>query len=220
MITATEKQAQIEFLEKNRDAMLRFLADIIAIKSPSGQEGEVAARVRKEMESLGYDQVKIDGVGNVLGSIGDGNRIVVLSAHMDTAGVADPSAWSQDPYRGAVVDGKIYGRGAGDNKGPLAAMVYAGRLLKETGLPKDLRLVVAATVLEEDCDGYGMQYLVEQMKPAPLVVMVAKPSEGRVHRGHRGRMEIRIDLQGKSCHASTPQLGENALYLAAPVLAA
>lgn len=209
-----------QFVNRNQEAMLRFLSELIAIHSPSGQEGLAAQRVCAEMEALGYDSVAVDGVGNVLGTMGNGPGLVILSAHLDTAGVADPAAWSQDPYGGALVEGRIYGRGAGDNKGPLAAMVYAGVLARELGLPPDLRLMVAGTVLEEDCDGYGMQYLVEHLDTPPLVVMVAKPTEGRVHRGHRGRMEIRIDIEGKSCHASTPHLGENALYLAAPILSA
>ncbi|MDQ7823998.1 MAG: YgeY family selenium metabolism-linked hydrolase [Candidatus Eremiobacteraeota bacterium] len=208
------------FLRNNETSMLDFLRRMIAIKSPSAQEKEMAECVFAEMKKLGYQHVRIDGTGNVIGELGQGEGSMLLSAHMDTAGVADPSQWSHPPYEGKIDGGRIYGRGAGDNKGALAAMVYGAKLWSEIhGMPGH-RVLVGATVLEEDADGYGMQALLDELPRKPALVMVGKPTNGSLFRGHRGRMEVRIDIRGKGCHASTPEKGDNALYTAARVLAA
>lgn len=209
-----------KYLEKNEAPMLHFLKRMIALRSPSAGEKEVAECVAAEMKRLGYLNVRFDGVGNVTGDLGAGERSVLMSAHMDTAGVADESVWKHPPYEGKADGGKIYGRGAGDNKGALAAMIYGAKLWNEIHGDAKHRVIVGATVLEEDADGYGMQALLDELPAKPGAVMVGKPTGGKIFRGHRGRMEIRIDVKGHGCHASTPEKGENALYRAARVLMA
>jgi putative selenium metabolism hydrolase len=209
-----------QFLKDNETHMLDFLRAMIAIKSPSAQEHEMATCVSSEMKRLGYSNVRFDGAGNVIGELGEGENAILLSAHMDTAGVADPSLWKHPPYEGKIDEGKIYGRGAGDNKGALAAMIYGAKLWSETNAASGHRVLVGATVLEEDADGYGMQALIDELPRKPALVMVGKPTGGSIFRGHRGRMEVRIDVKGRGCHASMPEKGDNALYRAARVLLA
>ena len=106
-----------------QENMVSFLRDIVAIPSPSCEEKGVAERTKSEMEMLGYDEVRIDSLGSVIGKIGDGEKIILYDSHMDTVGIGDPDAWAHDPYKGKVKDGIVYGRGAADNKGGLAAIV-------------------------------------------------------------------------------------------------
>ena len=90
----------MERAEKYREEMTRFLRDMIAIPSESCQEREVMRRIKKKMEVVGFDEVKIDAMGNVLGRVGRGKRVIAMDAHIDTVGVGDPNSWKWDPYKG------------------------------------------------------------------------------------------------------------------------
>jgi len=199
--------------------LVRFLSDIIRIPSLSSQEGPVIQRIHKEMKALGYDEVKIDPLGNVLGRIGKGKKIVAIDGHVDTVDVGDPSAWKRDPFSGDVENGVIYGRGTSDMKGGVASAVYAGAILKKAGLPKDVTLYVTGTVQEEDCDGMCWDYIVKEVGLRPDVVVITEPTSLRIYRGHRGRMEIEVSTSGVSCHGSAPERGVNAVYKMAPIIA-
>ncbi|MEI6667738.1 MAG: YgeY family selenium metabolism-linked hydrolase [Acidobacteriota bacterium] len=195
-----------------------FLRDLIAIKSLSSQEEAVITRIEQEMRASGYDEVRIDGMGNILGRIGTGPRVIALDAHVDTVDVGNAANWTIDPFAGAERDGIIYGRGACDMKGALASIVYGGRIVKELGLARDVTLWVVGSVQEEDCDGLCWQYILEQDGLRPEVVVIAEPTNLAVYRGHRGRMEIEIRTAGVSCHGSAPERGVNAVYLMAPII--
>ena len=110
-------------------------------------------RIRQEMEKVGFDEIRIDPMGNILGRIGSGKTVIMMDSHTDTVGVGDPKEWAWDPYQGKVEDGYIYGRGACDQRAGMASMVYAGKLIKELGLAGDYTLWVVGSVQEEDCDG-------------------------------------------------------------------
>lgn len=208
-----------QLAERYTPAMARFLRDMIAIPSESTQEREVIARARAEMEACRFDEITIDGMGNLLGRVGDGSAVVALDAHLDTVGVGDPSTWARDPYQGELKDGVIYGRGAGDMEGGMAAAVYGARIAKELGLLDGVQLWVTGTVMEEDCDGLCWQYILRERVLAPDVVVITEPTKLGVYRGHRGRMEIEIRTQGRSAHGSAPERGVNAVYQMAPIIA-
>jgi putative selenium metabolism hydrolase len=199
--------------------LARFLRDLIATKSPSAQEGDVIRRVEAEMTACGYDEVRIDPMGNILGRIGDGPRVLALDAHVDTVDVGNPASWSVDPFEGDERDGVIYGRGACDMKGALASIVYGGRIVKELGLEGDVTLWVVGSVQEEDCDGLCWQYIINEDRLRPEAVVIAEPTNLGIYRGHRGRMEIEVRTQGVSCHGSAPERGVNAVYKMAPIVA-
>jgi putative selenium metabolism hydrolase len=208
----------LQAAKNNERNIADFLRDLIAIKSLSSQEEQVIHRIKQEMEHCGYDEVKIDGMGNILGRIGHGKHIIALDAHVDTVDVGNPANWIVDPFKGAEKDGIIYGRGACDMKGALASIVYGGKIIKELGLEDDYTLYVVGSVQEEDCDGLCWQYIINEDELRPEVVVIAEPTNLAVYRGHRGRMEIEVRTKGISCHGSAPERGVNAVYAMAPII--
>ena len=205
--------------ERYKSDMVRFLRAMISRPSESCEEGEVVACVRAEMEKLGYDRVEVDGLGNVIGWMGDGDRIIAIDSHVDTVGVGNRDNWTADPYEGYETDEIIYGRGASDQEGGLASAVYGVRIMKDLGLiPEGYRIMVVGSVQEEDCDGMCWQYIVEKDGVRPEFVISTEPTDGGIYRGQRGRMEIRVDVRGVSCHGSAPERGDNAIYKMADIL--
>lgn len=203
---------------KHERNVARFLRDLIAIRSVSSQEEAVVRRIEQEMRASGYDEVRIDAMGNIIGRVGHGPRVLALDAHVDTVDVGNPANWQVDPFTGAEVDGIIYGRGACDMKGAVASIVYGGRIIKELGLERDVTLWVVGSVQEEDCDGLCWQYIINEDGLRPEAVVIAEPTNLGVYRGHRGRMEIEVRTAGISCHGSAPERGVNAVYLMAPII--
>jgi putative selenium metabolism hydrolase len=199
--------------------LLQFMQDIIRIPSLSSREGAVIQRIREEMEKLGYDEVTVDPMGNLLGRIGNGPRVIALDGHVDTVDFGDPSLWERDPLSGDIEDGILYGRGASDMKGGVASSVYAGALLKKNGLPENITLYVTATVQEEDCDGLCWQYIINEDGLRPDLVVITEPTSLRIYRGQRGRMEMEVHTSGVSCHGSAPERGDNAIYKMAGIIA-
>ena len=208
----------LEKAESYRDDMSAFLRDMIKLPSESCNEKEVILRIRQEMTKAGFDRVEIDPMGNVLGYIGHGSRLIAMDAHIDTVGVGDRNLWEYDPFIGAEDDEVIIGRGASDQEGGMASMVYAGKIIKDLGLEDDYTLLVTGTVQEEDCDGLCWQYIIEQSDIRPEFVVITEPTSLNVYRGHRGRMEIKVSTQGVSCHGSAPERGDNAIYKMAPII--
>ncbi len=192
--------------------IVRFLRDLIAIPAESCQEGPVIQRIRQEMEKVGFDEIRIDPMGNILGRIGSGRKIIMMDSHTDTVGVGDPKEWGWDPYRGKVEDGYIWGRGTCDQRAGMASMVYAGKMIQELGLHADYTLYVVGSVQEEDCDGLCWLYILKEDGIHPDCVVITEPTNLGIYRGHRGRMEIELHIRGRSCHASAPERGDNPVY--------
>ncbi len=208
-------------------AMTRFLRDMIAIPSESCQEEGVVNRIRREMEAVGcFDKVEIDGLGNVIGWMGEGDRIIAIDSHIDTVGVGNRNNWESDPYEGWENDTVIYGRGGSDQEGGMASAVYGAKIMKDLNLlPAGYKLMVVGSVQEEDCDGMCWQYIVnkdfpskEEARERIEFVISTEPTDGGIYRGHRGRMEIRVDVKGVSCHGSAPERGDNAIYKMADII--
>ena len=207
-----------ELSEAYREEMTNFLRDMIRIPSTSCNEGRVIQRIKDEMEKVGFDQIIIDKMGNILGRIGSGNTVIAMDAHIDTVDVGNPSLWLVDPFEGDLKEGIIYGRGASDQEGGMASMVYAGKIIKELGLIDDYTLYVTGTVMEEDCDGLCWQYIIEQDGIKPDFVVITEPTNLNIYRGHRGRMEMIVTTKGLSCHGSAPERGINAVYKMVPII--
>jgi putative selenium metabolism hydrolase len=195
-----------------QDQTISFLRDIVAIPSLSGKEEQVARRIAAEMDKLGYDEVKFDALGNVMGRLGSGPRVMAFDAHIDTVDVSDPSQWEFDPFTGKLEDGKVFGRGAVDQKAGMAAMVYAGAIMKEMNLLEEWTIWMVGSVMEEDCDGLCWHHILQEKVLQPELVVSTEPTGLKINRGQRGRMEIRVRVKGRSCHGSMPHLGDNAIY--------
>ncbi len=203
--------------QTHRSDLVGFARRLVQTASPSGHEAEVAHLIKTEMERLGFDEVTTDPVGNVIGRVRGGRGpVLMFNGHMDHVDPGDPTGWSHPPYGGDVTDGDLWGRGSVDMKGPLAAMVYAAGLIKLHGLSLPGDLVVACVVMEE-LGGLGTRAMVSRLKPAMAVV--GEPSDGRLMRGHRGRVELVVRVTGRPVHASMPEQGVNPHYALARFLA-
>ena len=208
--------------------MTRFLRDMIAIPSESCEEKGVAHRIAEEMKKLGYDKVEFDALGNVIGWMGSGDKIIAIDSHIDTVGIGNRANWTADPYEGYETDDIIYGRGGSDQEGGMASAAYGAKIMKDLGLiPEGYKIMVVGSVQEEDCDGMCWQSIVNEYFKGPEdardqieFVISTEPTDGGIYRGHRGRMEIRVDVHGTSCHGSAPDRGDNAIYKMADIIAA
>ena len=197
-------------------ALAALAQELVRTPSLSTQEGQVAARVAEAMRGAGYDEVTTDRLGNVIGRIGPGNgKKLLYDAHMDTVDVGDISRWKRNPFGGEIEHGVLYGRGAVDTKGALAAMIYAGKAIVESGLRLAGDLYVVGVVQEEPCEGLAIRHLIEEERLRPDWVLLGEATSLQVARGQRGRVEFRLVVHGRSCHASAPERGVNAIYEAA-----
>ncbi len=208
-----------DLASQDRNDLVTFLQDLVRTPSPSTQEKAVAERLAEEMRQVGFPQVKRDRIGNVIGRLGDdtGPRLI-YNGHMDTVGVGDPASWSRDPYGAQLESGVLYGRGACDMKGSLAAMVYGAKALLDAGVQLAGELCMAGVVQEEPCEGLAMRVLVEEEGLRPDLVVLGEPTNLQISRGQRGRIEMQAAVRGRSCHASAPEHGRNAIYDAARLL--
>lgn len=205
--------------EAYKPDMVKFLRDMIAIPSESCQEEGVVKRIAQELTKLGYDKVEFDGLGNVIGWMGSGDKIIAIDSHIDTVGIGNRDNWEKDPYEGYETDDIIYGRGGSDQEGGMASAAYGVKIMKDLNLiPDGYKMMVVGSVQEEDCDGMCWQYIYNVDKIVPEFVISTEPTDGGIYRGHRGRMEIRVDVHGVSCHGSAPERGDNAIYKMADIL--
>jgi len=221
MLNKQELKAKIETLaeEMNQD-MIAFLSDLIRIQSYTSQEGPAVQRTLNELRKIGCDEVWMDSAGNALGRIGNGERVIVFNAHLDTNEVSDASNWPHPPLEPTIEDGILYGLGASDCKAGVAAIVYGAAILNKLGLLDNVSVVVMGATLEEDAEGFAFRSLVERDGLKPECVLLAEATDLTLRRGHRGRCEVHVRTKGKAVHASTPHLGENAIVKMAPVIEA
>ncbi|MBK7172487.1 MAG: YgeY family selenium metabolism-linked hydrolase [Bacteroidales bacterium] len=203
-----------ELSAKYADYTATNLSKLVRQKSLSLGEKGVAEELKRQMLEAGFDEARIDGLGNVIGRIGNGRRILAFDGHIDTVDVGNAANWTSDPFSGEIKDGFVFGRGTVDQKGGPAAFVTAGRILKELAFDMDLTLYFTGSVIEEDCDGLCWKYIVEEEGIQPDFVVITEPTNLNIYRGHRGRMEIEITFKGVSAHGSAPERGKNAIYTA------
>ena len=203
-----------ELAEKYGEYTAENLSRMVRIKSLSREEKEVAQELKRQMQEADFDQVRIDPLGNVIGRIGNGEKILAIDAHIDTVDVGNPANWDFDPFCGDIREGYVLGRGSVDQEGGAAAFVTAGRILKELGFGDALTVYFVGSVMEEDCDGLCWKYIIEEDRIKPDVVISTEPTNLNIYRGHRGRMEIEVTFSGVSAHGSAPERGVNAIYMA------
>ena len=206
-----------ELSEKYRGYTAANLSKLVKIKSLSMHEREVQIELKRQMEEAGFDEVFIDGMGNVIGRIGHGKKILAVDGHMDTVDLGAAQNWSFDPLGGVIQDGFVHGRGSVDQKGGPAAFVTSGRILKELGFDKDITVYFTGSVIEEDCDGLCWKYIIEEDRIRPDMVIITEPTNLNLYRGQRGRMEMEVHFYGRSSHGSAPERGINAIYMASGV---
>ncbi|MBU6358927.1 MAG: YgeY family selenium metabolism-linked hydrolase [Chloroflexota bacterium] len=211
----TEIQRRVN---EKRDDIIHFMREICAIPSMDSQIGPVGERIQQEMRKLGYDEVRFDKMGNTIGRIGNGPRIIVFDSHIDTVGIGDRSAWQWDPFIGKVEDGILYARGACDEKNSTPGMVYGLAMARDLGL-LDGWTVYYFGNMEEWCDGIAPNsFVVADPQVKPDFVIIGEPTKMQVYRGHKGRVEMKVVSKGKSAHAASNHVGDNAIYKLLPVI--
>jgi putative selenium metabolism hydrolase len=199
------------------DAILRFFREIVAIPSMESQIKEVGERIAEEMRKLGYDEVWWDKMGNVVGRIGDGETILLYDSHIDTVGIGDPDEWEWDPFQGKVEDGVFFARGACDEKNSTPGMIYGLALARDLGLLDGLTVYYFGN-MEEWNDGSAPHAFVQTEGIRPDMVVIGEPTRMQVYRGHKGRVEFKIVAKGRSAHAASNYLGDNAIYKLLPII--
>jgi putative selenium metabolism hydrolase len=198
--------------------LLAFTQNLVRTPSYSGEEEGVARLIVSKMESLGYDEVKIDRFGNALGRIGSGEKVILFDSHTDTVRVNDADLWDVPPFSGEIVDGFLWGRGSVDMKSGLAASIYAAAAAKNQGWLTGKTVYVSCSVFEEDCDGEGLSHLLKETGIRPDYAMICEPSSNIITTGHKGKAQIIIKTKGVSAHGSAPEKGVNAIYEMAEII--
>jgi putative selenium metabolism hydrolase len=214
-----DKAAKIQsFVTQHKDDIIQFMRDICAIPSLEGQLKDVGERIQAEMRKLGFDEIRFDKMGNTIGRIGSGPKVIVFDSHIDTVGIGDPNEWGWDPFVGKVENGIFYARGACDEKGSTPGMIYGLAIARDLGLLDGYTAYYFGN-MEEWCDGIGPNAFVEadpQVKPD--FVVIGEPTKMHVYRGHKGRIELKITARGQSAHAASHYLGDNAVYKMASII--
>jgi putative selenium metabolism hydrolase len=200
------------------DDILRFFREIVAIPSMNSDIEAVGRRVGQEMTQLGFDQVYVDRYGSIVGRIGNGAKIILFDSHLDTVGIGDPGQWPWDPFTGKVENGMFYARGALDEKGSTPGMVYGLAIARDLGLLEGYTAYYLGNI-EEWCDGIACQAFVEWEGVRPDFVVIGEPTSMKVYRGHKGRVELEVVAKGKSAHAASNFMGDNAIYKMLPLIA-
>ncbi|MFA6584112.1 MAG: YgeY family selenium metabolism-linked hydrolase [Elusimicrobiaceae bacterium] len=213
-----DRRILTDVINKYEKDMVKFARDLVAIPGFSTTEEKVAKRIAEEMKKVGFDKVTLDKMGNVIGFLGKGKTKIMLDAHIDTVGIGDPKAWKWDPFKGKFENNTIYGRGSTDQKLSMVSMVYAAKLIKDLRLGGDYTFIVVGSCMEEDCDGLPLLHIINKEKIKPDYVVLTEPTDLQVYRGHRGRMEMKVVTKGRSCHASAPERGDNAVVKMAPII--
>lgn len=201
------------------EELLSFFREIVAIPSMNSDIAAVGQRVGQEMQKLGFDEVYVDRYGSIVGRIGRGDKIILFDSHLDTVGIGDPAQWPWDPFEGKVEDGMFYARGALDEKGSTPGMIYGMAIARDLGLLEGWTAYYLGNI-EEWCDGVGCQAFVEWEGVRPDVVVIGEPTNMKVYRGHKGRLELEVVCKGRSAHAASNYLGDNAIYKMLPVIEA
>jgi len=195
-----------------------FAQELIRIEGLSGQEDAVARAIAAKMETLGYDEVRLDRYGNVLGRMGNGAKKLLFDSHTDTVAVHDADQWQVPPFSGEIKDGFLWGRGSVDMKSGLAASVYAPVFARQQGKLDGKTVYVTCTIFEEDCDGVGLDLLLADSRIQPDYAVVCEPSNNQIAIGHKGKAQIILKTKGVSAHGSAPEKGVNAVYEMAEII--
>ena len=198
--------------------LIAFAQSLVRIKSLSGQEGEVIKLIEERMIALGFDEVRVDAMGNLLGRIGTGKTKILFDSHVDTVDVKDAEAWEIPPFSGEIVGGRLHGRGSVDMKSAAAASIYAAVVARAAGFTADKSVYVSCTVFEEDCDGENLKHLFQELHLRPDYVIICEPSSNVITLGHKGKAQVAIKTHGVSAHGAAPERGVNAIYEMAEII--
>ncbi|MFW9968006.1 MAG: ArgE/DapE family deacylase [Candidatus Thorarchaeota archaeon] len=235
----------VNWISKNQETLVNLTRDLVRIPSISGEEYEIQKRVHKELERMDLNPEMLNpddkklrshkdffettsfikygyedrpNVGGILKGIGDG-RSICLSGHVDVVSPEPLNKWTRNPWSGDLVDGNIHGRGAGDMKAGVAAMIFAVRALQEN----DIRLkgdVQIETTIEEEDGGVGGVLYMRTIRPKTDAAFVPEPTNLEITVASAGVMYFRVTTLGVPAHAATAHFGVNAAQKMIPIMEA
>jgi len=217
------------------DEMIGYICELISIKSLTGDEKEAQANVATKLESIGMKvdrwdldldelskhpdySIEVDrkeghGVVGVTGN--DEGKTLILNGHIDVVPPGDESNWEYPPWEGAVMDGKVLGRGSVDMKGGLGCAIYAVKAIKDAGVNLKGKVIIESVVGEED-GGVGALACVLRGYTADGAIIM-EPTELKVAPAQAGALCFRITVQGLSAHACVREEGVSALEKFIPI---
>lgn len=206
--------------DKNLEqAAVKLTQALIQQQSYSGQEKGVSDVLQAYFKENNYDDVIVDKYGNTIGCI-KGSKPgpkILFDGHMDTVPVGNEADWDYPPFAAEIHDGKIYGRGASDMKGAIAAMAVAATAYRDqTNGDFPGEIYVAGVVHEECFEGVAAREISARVNPD--YVVIGEASQGNVKIGQRGRGEIKLEVFGKPAHSANPEKGINAVYKIAKII--
>jgi succinyl-diaminopimelate desuccinylase len=200
------------------------IPSVIRPGDPRATEAAVAAHVERWLAKDGFEvevQEIAPGRLNVLGWIGEkgAGRTLLLEGHTDVVTEGDPREWTHDPFGAELVEDRIYGRGAADMKGGLAAAMVAAAAIKRSGATLGGRLVVGALV-DEEGDMLGAKHLCATPIGRELdAAIVCEPEQNELCLEQRGVVWARVSARGRMAHGAMPEAGANPITALGAVLA-
>ena len=231
------------WIDNNQQDLIRLTQKLVRSPSISGKEGPVQKQIEGVLRKMGLDTklyfpevdqlrshpdffettsfVKhgYDGrpnVGAVLEGTG-GGRSICLSGHVDVVSPEPLDGWSADPWSGDLVNGEIRGRGAGDMKAGVAAMIFAVQSLQAAGIRLQGDVQIETTIEEEDGGVGGVLYM-RTVRPKTDAALVPEPSNHAISLASAGVMYFRVAVPGRPAHAATAHFGVNAIQKMMPVI--
>lgn len=221
-LTSDKQKTVLAKINSFQPELNQLLQRLIQIKSYSGKEEEIVKFIVSKMKEYSFDEAFSDSLGNAVGRIGNGPVKILYDSHIDTVRVTESENWRYPPFDGVIKDGKIYGRGAVDEKAAMAGFLIAAKVIKDVfkNDPLPFTLYIVGSVLEEDADGYPLLHLIQNEGIKPDFVLLGEPTDLKIYRGQRGRMELKISTHGKSAHGAHNDKGVNAIYKMAPLIQA
>ncbi len=179
-----------------------MLYNLVEIPSVTNNERDISNFVKDQLDEIGMDVVQFGQ--NVLGKFGSGSPSLMLCGHLDTVPPYIPPR---------IVAGKLYGRGAADDKGGIAAVIDAITNCKKYSFSGTL---LAVFVVDEEGNSTGID---EMMPKLPVDFgVVCEPTNLEIVNGHKGRIVLQVESIGKAAHASKPAMGRNAIVKMAEVI--
>lgn len=201
------------FSEERKEEVILLCQNMIQAKSYSGEEKKAAEVLKAFFKKEVFDGVIIDSYGNIIGVIKGKKpgKKILFDGHIDTVPVENENKWTHDPFAAEIEEGKIYGRGATDMKGAVAAMANAAvEFAIETKKDFAGEIYVAGVVHEECFEGVAARSISEIVKPD--YVIIGEASNLNLKIGQRGRGEIKVETFGVPAHSANPEKGVNAVY--------
>jgi succinyl-diaminopimelate desuccinylase len=214
----------------DRDEVVELTRALVRIPSvyrpddPDANESRVAAFVEGWMRREGFEvevQEAAPGRPNVIGWLGEkrpGQKSLLLEGHTDVVTEGDPGEWSWPPFGAELVNGRIYGRGAADMKGGLAAAMVAAAAIRRASVEPRGKLVVGALVDEED-RMIGVRHLVRTPVGRELdAAIICEPEENELCLEQRGVVWARVHVRGRMAHGAMPEAGLNPISSVGAIL--